>query len=1291
MRFARTLIIFTYGLFTIAAQSLIFRQFISTFQGNDISVGIFFGSWFLWIALGAAVVYKSKGFAEKLLNNIEFLFLAYLPAFVIQLIVIIQARSIAGIESYALLSITDIVLLSLAVNAPVSLITGMLFPMACRWVKLDQHFAVSHVYIIEAAGSFIGGLGVTILLTFGTSSARIFFILAFLISLAAFVVQLFKRANQNAGGFKPAALISCGIAFLIPFGFALGLVGGVDRALARYMALTRWSRLLPKDAFAGSFQTAQAEYLYGVYNDQWVAVREGSTVEALPNESANGRTAAISLCQNPGAKRVLVVGNGLGLCYEFLKLPQIEQVTWTHFDDEYVRKVERFIPPQFKKSDERLQEVAGDVRTLLAEKKQYYDIVILNLPEATSSVLNRYYTLEFYNQIKKSLRPGGILSVRITGGENIMGTELVNLGASTKLTLEKVFSKLVLTPGDETWIIVSDSAKLTGQPGILEDRFAAIEGAGRIFTPQGLLSVYLPDRAEAALKNYSSPDLPGHLLINRDSKPLASLYSLLLSAKQSGAPVTKLVKRLILTGPLFFFIPLLIFVALRMTYVFNTHRQDKPSGFDSSFLVFSAGWMGIGAVIVLIYLYQTRFGSIYLHIGVISSLFMVGLSAGALFISGVMKRTADNKLLIINELLTFGTLLMSSVVLAVIASRQGEQWSHSLFGVAFFFCGLCAGCYFPLAAGQLADAGFEVGLAGSRLEVADHIGASAGGLLTSLILVPVLGAKTTLLVLIVCILSNVPLVLVRVWKSGSWKICRVYADAPGLRRFGYVLFGVALFTVISSDLLAYAGTRLQPSLSKYTAQALAGDLQLSEVSKSAGNNAGKIKYFEVYDAKRQLQGYIYSSHDLAPEVRGFGGRMNLAVYVDPDGKLLNFQVIQSNETPEYLNMLSKWLPSLSGRFLFKSEPFSDVQAVTGATISSKAVLSALQVSAHKFAAQVLGRSLESQGSDAHRVSYLPDTQGIYLISAVVLTLLVVYRGGFWSRLAALIYNLVVGGIVLNAQFSSEQLTALSALQIPAIGLSGTFLLIFAIPLLAVFLGNIYCGYICPFGAAQELLGFIIPRRFRREIPAGPMKTARFIKYAVLFVFIMVFFVSRNHSTLAADPLISVFNLRFTQHDFRLVVLLIIAVALIGSVFYSRFWCRYLCPAGAFLSLFNITLILKRYLPAKKFKNCEFGLTAADKLDCLYCDKCRYEKRKTEKAQTAGPAKLFLACVLASAILVLAISVRRFVSVMPAEFNRTVASVSAGGQPRDVDLERIKKMIEQKRLSDKEAQFYKKTE
>ena len=379
----------------------------------------------------------------------------------------------------------------------------------------------------------------------------------------------------------------------------------------------------------GSFQTAQAEYLYGTYRGQWVVLSQGSTVEAIPDKETTGRIAAIALSQKPDAKKILVVGSGLGLCYEFLHLPQIKNVTWTQCDNEYIRSVDKWLPAQFKTNDSRLLCPPGDIRAQLANQENSYDIVIINLPQVTSSVLNRYFTVEFYQQLKDSIAANGIVAVRVTAGENIMGTELIDLGASIKSTLAKVFSHFVLTPGDDSWFIASDSANLTGAPGILRDRFAQIKNADSIFAPPALLSVYLPDRAAAVIENYDSADLPANLLINTDSRPLTNLYSLLLASKQSGAPVTKIVKLLASTGVTVFLIPIFVFVILRLFFITRTQNPNRPSSLDSSFLVFTAGWLGIGATIVLMYLYQTRFGSLYLHIGVISSLFMIGLTAGA--------------------------------------------------------------------------------------------------------------------------------------------------------------------------------------------------------------------------------------------------------------------------------------------------------------------------------------------------------------------------------------------------------------------------------------------------------------------------------------------------------------------------------------------------------------------------------------------------------------------------------------------------------------------------------------
>ena len=1324
MKYARSLLIFNYGLFSIANQTLLFREFVTTFEGNDISIGFFFGSWFVWVGLGALLVYRAKSLARFLLHNIELLFLVYIPAFILQLILIIQAREIAGIESYMLWSVWSMFLSAIVINAPVSLVTGLLFPTACRWItsnpaQQDKGLAVSNVYILEAAGSFIGGLGVTILLGFGVSMIRIFFVLVFILASSVLVVQFSAFRARSVPIVKTSLIrgITFILSFLIPLAVFFCLFFHIDRKLLDYTRVIKWTKLLPKDAFVGSFQTAQAEYLYGVYQGQWIAVRDGSVVETLPDESSAGQIAAISLSQKPDAKQVLVIGSGLGLCYKLLELPQIEGVTWSYCDSEYVNIVDRFIPPELRVTDSRLHILSDDIRYFLSGRQHLFDIVILNLPDATNSILNRYYTLEFYDMIKRSLQPDGILAVRLTGGENIMGTELVSLGASTKLTLGKVFSRFVMTPGEETWFIASDSEKLTGDPAVLRDRFASIKDSSDVFSPQALLSIYLPDRAKTALKNYASADLPENLLLNRDDKPLTHLYSLLLTAKQSGTPLARFIKILVMSGPLVFFIPVLVLMILWFFYMWSFPNrtsgiESRETSFDSSFLVFSTGLVGIGVMIVLMYIYQTRFGSLYLHIGIVSSLFMVGLTAGAILSSFILKQISSSVsgLNLYNKLL-FAVVIVQILILALIALWDVEQSSrmdqtkilfieptHLIFAAAFFICGLCSGCYFPIAAGRLANIGFESGMAGSKLEAADHIGASVGGMVTSLVLVPVLGTRVTLFVFIALVLANVPPALVKTLKGEK------FAAGEGVfefRRLGYILFGVAATIVFCSNLLAEAAARLKPALPVQAAHALAGQLELVDVSSGFSDNGRAMHYFKVLDDDGTQVGYIFSSDDLAPEIRGYGGKLNLAVYVDTNGRLIDFHIISSNETPSYLELLTQWRDSLKGHLLFNSETFADVDTVTGATISSNAILSLLKTSGLRFAKGILDKNLQYKGREETKwAGYLPDVNGIYLIVILIATLFVIYRGGFWSRLTVLTFNLGIGGIWLNAQYSSEQIASTLSLHAPAIGLSGTFLLAVGIPLVVILFGNIYCGYICPFGALQELLGYIIPRRFKKTLTVETMRKARFFKYIILFVLISVFFISRSRTTLAEDPLISFFSFRFIKAGFYSAIIFIIAVALTGSIFYTRFWCRYLCPAGAFLSLLNNLAIFKRYLPVKRFGKCEFGLTPVDNMDCLYCDKCRYDMQKAPVKENRFPAGNVLAIFWNKSLLVVvvivagflsAVSLNRFSKVVSVSFERPVVSSFSGGQPRDIDVQRVRTMIQDNKLSDKEAEFYKKVD
>ncbi len=1292
MRLARGLLIVAYGLFTIAAQTLLFREFITAFEGNDISVGIFFGSWFLWVGLGAVLVRRWDRLTESLLHHIELLFLLYVPAFAAQLLLITYVRELAGVASYDLMSVQTVVLWALVVNAPVSLITGMVFPVACRWIEQARAFAVSRVYILEAVGSFAGGLAVTVLLAWHVHPVRVFLVLAVGLLSAVFIVSLAARR-------KAALAISLTLAVVL----AAIALAGIDGRLAQRLQVLKWGKLLPREAFTGAFHTAQAEYLYGRQGGQWIVMRDGGVCEVLPNEEDSGRTAAIALCQNPQARRVLVVGSSLAVCRRFLTLPQVEEVAWTHPDPEYVRRLPEFVPREFAVNDKRFRPVADEVRRSLKDAADRFDIVVITLADTGSLAFNRYYTLEFYEQAKTSLRTGGVLAVSIAGGENVVGAELAGLGASVRMTMSKVFPNLVLVPGEQTWLIASEGEALTGDPAILRDRFAAIEGAQEIFPPTGLLSVYLPDRAVQTLQAYEKVDLQGQLLVNRDARPLTHLYGLLLAARQSGASVTRFVKLLAVGGWLPFIVPVLVFAALRVWAMARREGGGSASSFDNTFLVFSTGWVSIAMVIILMYLYETHFGSLYLHIGVISSLFMVGLTAGALATRRVIgavreEGTADPHRL---RMLLVVILSIHAVVLAALALGSVGKWpvnpGHGLFALAFVLSGLCCGGYWPLAAAQLAAGSFHPGEAGSRLETADHLGACVGGLATSLLMVPVLGIQVSLLVLIGLVLANVPASMAALRKRDPRIATR---EQLGLRQAGYVLFGACLCVVLCSNLLARAGARLQPSLPDYAVQALAGESPVRQASAPLDDGARRANYFTIMDEQQQSDGYLFSSVDFAPDVRGFGGRFNLAVRVDASGALVDFFVVRSNETPSYLDLLAWWLDSLKGKALFDREPFAGVDSVSGATVSSEAIVEALQESGRRFAADVLGRmplvgdaSVEAARS---RPAYLPNAAALYLIAAFVLAFIVSHRGGFRSRLVALVLTFIAGGIVLNAQYSSEQIATLMSFDAPVVKLSGVFLLVVGVPVVVLLFGNLYCGYVCPFGAAQELLGYVVPRRFRPDPSRGEMRAARFVKYVVLVVLVVAFFVSLDRRTLAGDPLSSVFGLRSGLSNWPAWMWGVAAMALVGSLFYRRFWCRYLCPVGAFLSLLNHARPLRRLVPAKWFGKCEFGLTASDHLDCLYCDRCRHpatqagtaSSGKSERAPFARP--LVFGAVLVG-LFVASLAVSQFRQVMPLILEEPVATVGAGGEPRDVDVKQIRTLIDQGRLSDRKAEHYREIE
>jgi NosR/NirI family transcriptional regulator, nitrous oxide reductase regulator len=185
-----------------------------------------------------------------------------------------------------------------------------------------------------------------------------------------------------------------------------------------------------------------------------------------------------------------------------------------------------------------------------------------------------------------------------------------------------------------------------------------------------------------------------------------------------------------------------------------------------------------------------------------------------------------------------------------------------------------------------------------------------------------------------------------------------------------------------------------------------------------------------------------------------------------------------------------------------------------------------------------------------------------------------YRLYLWVRRSFLVFTLVWIGWIANAQLSVVNvLTFINSLMTE---FSWTFFL--AAPLIFIFWLSVaagllfwgrgpFCGWLCPFGALQELTNNIAQalRVPQLKIPWGLNERLWPIKYIIFLGLFGLSLYSMQAASIAAE--VEPFKTAITLKFLREWPFVIYAVALLGAgLFVERFFCRYLCPLGAALAI-----------------------------------------------------------------------------------------------------------------------------
>lgn len=184
------------------------------------------------------------------------------------------------------------------------------------------------------------------------------------------------------------------------------------------------------------------------------------------------------------------------------------------------------------------------------------------------------------------------------------------------------------------------------------------------------------------------------------------------------------------------------------------------------------------------------------------------------------------------------------------------------------------------------------------------------------------------------------------------------------------------------------------------------------------------------------------------------------------------------------------------------------------------------------------------------------------------------RGFYWFRIAFLTVTLVFLGWYANAQLSVVNLMALFGALVSGFSWQAflldplTFILWFALAAALLFWGRgAYCGWLCPFGALQEITNQIaralkVPQW---TLPWGLHERLWPVKYMVFLGLFGASLVSIEQAEHLAEvePFKTAIILKFV----RAWPFVVYAVGLlVAGLFVERFYCRYLCPLGAALAI-----------------------------------------------------------------------------------------------------------------------------
>jgi hypothetical protein len=362
-----------------------------------------------------------------------------------------------------------------------------------------------------------------------------------------------------------------------------------------------------------------------------------------------------------------------------------------------------------------------------------------------------------------------------------------------------------------------------------------------------------------------------------------------------------------------------------------------------------------------------------------------------------------------------------------------------------------------------------------------------------------------------------------------------------------------------------------------------------------GDFEGEPRAAPVYAGGAAI-GYVFLTNDVVRIPAYSGQPINSLVGVDRDGRIRGVAIVEHQEPILAVGISEERLAAFSAQYAGKSvfdrvAVGENIDAISGATITVMVQNETLMRAARRVVeSRGLSKGLKAKNLEPGNAEPLWKSVwrerkfaiGVLVAGLAVLNFILLFQDWLARkpklltvvRRAFLLYTIVFIGWYALAQLSIVHVLTFIHAAVREFSWE-TFLIdpllfilwSFVAMTLLLWGRGVYCGWLCPFGALQEFAQQVGRRLKLRQLEFPDMVHERLwgLKYLILLGLFGVSLQSMSDAARLAEvePFKTAVTLRF---DREWPFVLYAAGLVVVSAFNRKFFCKYLCPLGAALSI-----------------------------------------------------------------------------------------------------------------------------